>query len=244
MKIASAQINSVVGKISQNLESHYKMIELASLNHVDLIMFPEMSITGYCREEGKSLALTENDEVLRKLKNLSVEKEIIIIAGAPIKVEDNLHIGSFIFSPDNSIKIYTKQYLHMGEEIYYESSFNNNPLIELENEKISLAICADIENPLHPKIAYANESTFYLPSIFYSANGINKGREKLGMFAKKYSLNILMSNYSGHHWGMESGGKSSFWTNNGELKAELNSSDEGLIIIEKENDIWKTEILK
>lgn len=242
MKIASAQISSMVGKINQNLESHYKMIDLASQNNVDLIMFPEMSITGYCREEGMPLTLAENDEILRKLKKLSVEKEIIITAGAPIKMKNKLHIGTFIFNPDNSTKIYTKQYLHDGEELYYESSFNNNPLLELENEKISFAICADIENPLHPKNANENKSTLYMPSIFYSVNGIDAGMEKLRLYAEKYSLNVLMSNYCGQHWGIESGGRSAFWTSNGELKAELNSTGEGLIIIEKEDNNWKTEI--
>jgi predicted amidohydrolase len=82
MKIAAAQIKSTVGDITTNLECHYKMIEFAAKNGVDLIAFPEMSITGYCRAKGKKLAFKENDERLAKMKALSDRYNLVIIAGA------------------------------------------------------------------------------------------------------------------------------------------------------------------
>lgn len=241
MKIASAQINCTVGKIQQNLDEHYRIIETAIEDNVELITFPEMSITGYCREEGEKLAFKEYDSRLDKLKQLSLKGNIIIIVGSPIRIKDTLYIGSFVIYPDKPIGIYTKQHLHDGEELFYSSSMNYNPIINLEKERISLAICADINNENHPGKAKQNESTIYLPCIFYSKNGIDIGHEQLKNHAEKYSLNILMSNYTGELWGLKSGGKSAFWNSNGELLESLDSNDSGILVVERNNDKWNTK---
>ena len=242
MKIAAAQINSVIGEINTNLELHYQMINFAIKKGAKLITFPEMSITGYCRKEGNILAFSKNDSRLFKLQELSVNNDIIIIAGAPISILEKLFIGSFIFRPDNSIEIYTKQYLHKGEELFYDSSFEFNPTIKLGKEKIALAICADINNPKHPESAKRDHSTLYIPSIFFSLDGIEKGHKLLKTYAHDFSLNILMSNYHSSVWGIESGGKSAFWNDDGKLLTELDTNQNGIIIIEKEKNKWTSKV--
>ncbi len=117
---------------------------------------------------------------------------------------------------------------------------NYNPIINLELEKISLAICADINNEKHPLQAANNKCSIYLPSIFYSTAGMENGYKQLKNHAQKYGLNILMSNFSGKLWGMEAGGKSAFWNSNGELIDNLEAGDTGILIIEKTNNSWNT----
>ena len=238
MILASAQTKPIRFDINANLEEHYKFIEFASDNGAGLIIFPEMSITGYERYEALSMAFTENDSRLSKLKQLSVERSIVIVVGAPVVIEDELYIGSFIIKPDNSVSIYTKQYLHSGEELFFKSSFDYNPVIKLENEKISLAICADIVNPKHAENSHKRNSTIYLASIFYTPNGVPEAYETLSGYAKKYSMNILMSNFSGCSWDMESGGKSGFWNDKGRFIAGLSDKDAGLLLIEKSSGNW------
>ncbi|MGK0388835.1 MAG: putative amidohydrolase [Maribacter sp.] len=244
MKIAAAQIKSTVGDITVNLDCHYKMIEFAAKNGVDLIAFPEMSITGYSRKKGKELAFKKNDERLSKMKALSDHYNILIIAGAPIELDNQLFIGSFIMQPNQAIKIYTKQYLHQGEDEFYHASFDYNPIIKLKNEIISLAICADINNELHPKNAKQHHCTIYIPSIFFSKNGIEEGHEILSKYAKIHSFNILMSNYCQEHWNLTSGGRSAFWNSNGKLINEINIGNIGLLIAEKKTDYWEAKVLE
>lgn len=243
MKLASAQINSTIGEIQQNLNEHYRIIKIAIENNVQLILFPEMSITGYCRDEAEKLSFSENDSRLTILQDLSTQGNIIIVAGAPIRIKENLHIGSFIIYPKKSIKIYIKQYLHGEEDLFYTSSMDYNPIINIGTQKISLAICADINNEKHPCQAEKNNCSMYLPSIFYSESGMNTGFEQLKSYAEKYSLNILMSNYSGKLWGMKSGGKSAFWNSKGQLMNNLNSNEIGILIIENNYNIWNTKKL-
>jgi len=167
MKLASAQIEAKIGDLEGNLNNHLQMIDIASKNNADLIIFPEMSLTGYCREEASKLAFTSDDNRLTILKKQASKNNIIIVVGAPIIIDSYLYIGSFIIYPNLKIKIYTKQFLHEGEDAFFKSSFNYNPIVKLEEETITLAICADIDVEKHAENAFKNDTTIYIPSIIY-----------------------------------------------------------------------------
>ncbi|MBF4517950.1 carbon-nitrogen hydrolase family protein [Flavobacterium sp. ANB] len=243
MILAAAQTKPTRGNIEANLSDHYRLIELAIQNRAQLIAFPELSITGYEREHAQKLAFKKDDSRLDYLKKLAVENNIIIIAGAPIQIESELFIGEFVISPDNSVAVYTKQFLHEGEDEFFQSSFNYNPMITIENQKISFAICADIDNPLHPENASKRETDIYIASIFFSPNGIPNAYRDLQNYAEKHKMNVLMANFSGESWGYPSGGKSAFWNNKGELIAQMNDSDSGLLLMENQNDNWTSQII-
>jgi predicted amidohydrolase len=244
MILASAQTKPKQGDISANLTDHYQLIKIASDKGADLIVFPEMSITGYERERADELAFIENDHRLRELRKLSSDLKLIIITGAPIRINSELHIGSFIFLPEGSVSIYTKQFLHSGEAQYFKSSFNYNPVIEMGKERISFAICADIDNPVHPENAHKCDSTLYIPSIFFTISGIEEAYRGLSGYAKKYNMNILMSNYCGKVWGLDAGGGSAFWDKEGNLIETLDDSCKGLLIVKKNNNSWTGKTIK
>lgn len=244
MILAAAQTKPKRGDITSNLLDHHQLIELAAQNGVNLIAFPELSITGYERENAADLAFTKDDYRIDYLKELAVKHNIIIIAGAPIQVESQMFIGEFVISPDNSVSIYTKQFLHEGEDEFFQSSFDYNPMIRIENQNISFAICADIDNPLHPENASKKGTDIYIASIFFSPNGIPNAHRDLQHYATKHKMNVLMSNFSGESWGYPSGGKSAFWNNKGELIGQMNDSDSGLLLVENQNDIWTSKVLK
>lgn len=243
MILASAQTKPKRGNINENLLDHCRLIDIAADKGVELIVFPEMSITGYEREMAASLAFTPNDSRLDKLAKLAVDKKIIIIAGTPIRIGLDLFIGGFILKPDGSIAIYTKQFLHLDEVDYFKSSFDYNPIIKLDNKRISFAICADIDNPIHPENAGKVDSSIYIASIFFSPQGISTAHNLLSGYAKKFSMNILMSNFSGESWGQPSGGRSAFWDKNGKLVSEMDDDNSGLLIVENNKDIWTKQII-
>lgn len=244
MILAAAQTKPTRGDIDANLLDHYRLIELAVQNNAQLIAFPEMSITGYERENAHELAFSKDDSRLNHLKKLAIENNIIIIAGAPIQIESKMFIGEFIISPDNSVQIYTKQFLHEGEDGFFQSSFDHNPMVTIENKTISFAICADIDNPLHPENACKRETDIYIASIFFSPNGIPNAYRDLQSYAQKHTMNVLMSNFSGESWGSPSAGQSAFWNNKGELIAQMNDLDSGILLVEKLNENWTSKILK
>ncbi|MDQ6470919.1 carbon-nitrogen hydrolase family protein [Flavobacterium sp. LHD-80] len=243
MILAAAQTKPTRGNIERNLTDHYNLIELAVENGAQLIAFPEMSITGYERADAQKLAFKKDDSRLDHLRKLASENNITIIAGAPIEIESELFIGEFVIAPDNSVSVYTKQFLHEGEDDFFESTFDYNPMITIENQKISFAICADIDNPLHPENASKKETDIYIASIFFSPNGIPNAYRDLQNYAEKHKMNVLMSNFSGESWGSPSAGQSAFWNNKGELVGQMNDSDSGLLLVENYNDNWRSQII-
>ena len=243
MIIASAQTKAFDGDIERNLQEHYRLIDRASEHKVDLIIFPEMSITAYVRDRAEELAFVENDRRLNELQNLAKKKKMIIVAGAPIRVNSDLFIGSFVISPNQPIAIYTKQFLHPGEEVYFNSSFEYDPGLQLNGEQFSLAICADIDHPEHPEKAASSGSSFYLPGIFFSENGIAEAHRMLSRYARENSMNVLMANFCGECWGIMSGGESAFWNSKGQMVGSLNRTDEGLLIVEDNNGDWIAKVV-
>nr|WP_315201954.1 carbon-nitrogen hydrolase family protein [uncultured Flavobacterium sp.] len=243
MILVAAQTKPKRGDIDANLLDHYHLVELAVSNGAQLIVFPELSITGYEREDASRLAFTENDIRLNHLKKIADDNNITIIAGAPIQIESNLFLGEFCIAPNNVVSLYTKQFLHTGEEIYYQPSFDYNPMLEIDNEHISCAICADIDNPKHPENASKSNSSTYIASIFFSPNGIPQAHQSLQNYASQYQMNVLMANFGGDSYGYPSGGRSAFWNNKGELIAQMGDSGSGLLLVEKHISGWKSKIV-
>src|ERR1051326_986916 len=119
MKICVAQTRAVPGDVQKNIDNHKKFAELAASHGADMIIFPELSLTGYEPTLAKKLAIDEDDERLLELQVLSDSKKMIIGAGMPIKTSESISIGMILFQPHRSREIYFKQYIHRDEEPYF-----------------------------------------------------------------------------------------------------------------------------
>jgi predicted amidohydrolase len=239
-----AQIRSVKENYQQNIEKHMEYIRLAAQYGSKIIVFPELSLTGYERELARGQHFTKDDIRLECIRMASLDHSMVIVAGAPLLLNDDLFIASWIFTPTMHPQIYIKKYLHPGEELYFQSSTQYDPSIKLNDEKLSFAICYDIEREEHVECAKNKKSDFYVASIFYSQNGIQSGLNRLHHIAKENSMNVLMSNYVGECWGIEAGGCSSVWSYNGELIESADSASECLVIVEKHDEVWGGKIVK
>lgn len=233
MKIAAAQTVPHDGDIQANIDAHMRLAALAAAAGARLIIFPEMSLTGYQREQARDLAFEAEDKRLLPLRELSRKSNIVIVAGAPINMDEQLLIGAFITMPNGEEKLYTKQYLHEGEELFFRPSFAYNPILDMEGERIAFAICADIAHAEHAKEAAQSGATLYAAGIFYTPAGLAKGYADLASHAWDFSMNVLMANYGGLSCGMASGGGSAFWSAGGTSIAQLTATGEGLLIVEK-----------
>ncbi len=235
MIVAAAQTTS--NGLEANLQQHRHCIELAAQHEVDFLVFPEMSMTNYDRAGAAAMAFVPNDERLAPLLQLAVAHRMTIVAGAPIQIDASLHIGAFVLHPDGSTTIYTKQHLHGGEEEYFVASSGHNPQLRINNEQISLAICADIDHAEHARAARAAGSTMYAAGIFFTPNGIDEAHGMLSGYARQHNMCVLMANYCGPAWELEGGGKSGFWNNKGKCIVALDAAP-GLVIAAQHHDDW------
>lgn len=232
MLLAAAQTKPVDNDFAANLQTHLRLCEDAAGKGVQLILFPEMSLTGYLLETAAQMAITPDDARLAPLQALAVKHQLTIIAGAPVRTGNQLHIGSFIFQPDGQTALYTKQFLHGDEVNYFTGSSSYNPMLHIGNERVASAICADLTHPEHPEAAHRKLATLYAAGIFYTPSGIAEAYEQLSGYAKTYRMHVLMANYSGPSCNFEAAGTSAFWNTDGKLVAALDKDSEGLLVVE------------
>jgi len=229
MKICLAQARAVKGDVDANLDNHKKLIEQALLHKTEMIVFPELSLTGYEPALANELATTKDDKRFDQVQDLSDSNKMIIGAGMPIKTDEGILIGMIIFRPLQPREIYFKQHIHPDEEPYFIKG-PYQPVLSRTNT--ALAICYEISIPAHAEQAYENGAGIYIASVAKTVDGMNKAINTLSATAKKYSMVVLLSNCVGECEGKKAGGRSSAWNNKGLLLAQLSDTDEGLLIFD------------
>ena len=104
MKVAVAQITSVLGDIEKNIEKHIEYCDRAISKKADLIVFPELSLTGYSVKDLNFMISVElnKTKLLDRLKTKS--KKISIICGLVEEDENYAIYNSGIFISDGDVK--------------------------------------------------------------------------------------------------------------------------------------------
>ncbi|WP_319482344.1 carbon-nitrogen hydrolase family protein [uncultured Draconibacterium sp.] len=229
MRVAVAQIEAIKGNIEKNVENHLMWIKHAIQNKADMIVFPELSLTGYERVLAEELATNQNDNRLDEMQRLSDANGITIGVGLPTRKADNVFISMIIFQPHTERITYSKQYLYPPEEPFFTAA--KNPMVlNLETEVVSPAICYEVSNDAHWEYASQNNATIYIASVLSSVAGIDAELKKLSGMARTKKLVIFMANYVGMSGGYECAGRSSVWNEKGELMGQLGNKSEGLLV--------------
>lgn len=229
MKICVAQTRPLKGDIRSNIDIHKKMISKAVANGTDMIIFPELSLTGYEPRLAKDLATDQDDARLDDFQKISNTNSITIGVGIPTKSNDGLHISMILFQPGQSRQVYSKKYLHPDEDPFFVPGANLTGL-KIDNVNTALAICYELSIPEHAENAFKNGAQVYIASVAKTASGVEKAEKSLSEIARKYSCPVLMSNSVGPSDDFIAAGKTSVWNANGHLVAQLDGKNEDLLI--------------
>jgi len=235
MKICIAQTESKKEQIKDNIENHKKWIDIAISNKADLIIFPELSLTGYEPELAKELATDQNDLRLDEFQKISDLNKITIGIGLPTKSELGINISMVLFQPNALRRTYSKQNLHSDELPYFVQG-NEQVILKIKNRKIAPAICYESLQPEHSKNAVGLGAELYVASLAKEQKGIEKAVKHFSKVAEKYSMPVLMVNCIGYCDNFKSVGQSSIWDKKGTLIEQLNTKNEGIIIFDTETN--------
>lgn len=228
MKICIAQIQSIIGDVHTNIKKHMRFTEQAIDLGADLIIFPELSITGYEPSIAQELASTIQNPIFDPFQEVADQNHITIGVGMPLKTTDGIQISQFIFQPEKSRSSYSKQLLHPDELPYFVPG-NQQRYLEIDRTKIALGICYETLQRESILNAKKNESDLYIASVAKSQSGVEKAHLHFPQMAKTFILPILMSNSIGPSDDFIGAGQSAIWNKNGELMQQLNTENEGLL---------------
>lgn len=152
IRIGMAQINPVLGDIKGNVNKIVKTIEQAVRAKVELLVFPELTITGYSPQD-----LLFNDRFIRaNLEGLTqiaghVPDELIAVVGSIDKIDDKIYNGAAIIRNgriiDKRFKTLLPNYDVFDEKRYFISAEANFPVPVSVNGKkflLGVEICEDL----------------------------------------------------------------------------------------------------
>lgn len=250
--IAAAQTTPIRGDVEANLDQHTRLTEAAARLGAEMLVFPELSLTGYELDLAEDLAFSESDRRLTQLSELASTHQMILVVGAPVRIGSRLHIGAFILS-ENGIQVYTKHHLgafqprgslHVppAESTVFHPG-TRNPLIRFAGTSAAVAVCADASRPSHPEAAAGRGATAYLASMFVIPADLEKECGRLRSYARKHSLAVVLANYGGASGGLPSAGSSAIWTQQGKLLGQLPETGAGILVASEADAIWRTSTL-
>lgn len=229
MKVGIAQTRPITADIPRNIQQHKTQIAKAVSFGADILIFPELSLTGYEPTLAQILAVDPDDKKLAVFQQLSDTHRLIIGAGIPTRHGDDVCISMALFQPGKPRQLYSKKYLHADEEPFFVSGQHGPGRI---GEDIALAICYEISVPQHVEEAHRNGARVYIASVAKFMHGIDKALARLAEIGSSYSMTVLMSNSVGQADGYECAGKSSIWDNKGRLLGQLDGYREGILLLD------------
>jgi predicted amidohydrolase len=238
--VAAAQAVSTRAAVDANVDHHCRLAERATEMGAQVVVFPELSLTGYELDVAESLAFCEADERLAPLCDIAAERAVTLIVGAPIRLGSGLHIGAFVLEPDRSSKIYTKRHLYRPEKAAFVPG-SRDPQIELAGDRGSLAICADTSYPEHAEEAAKRGASLYLVGAFFDPEGYPAGSDRLAGYAMRHGMAVVLANAGGPATGFAAAGGSAVWTESGALVAELDGVGSGLVVATRSEGRWNAE---
>lgn len=187
VRVAAAVPMMRVADCSYNVEQVKQQITEAIEEGVEIICFPELTLTGYtCGDLFFTQRLQQNTlQGLEDVCNFTREKPIIVLIGAPLKVDNNLYNCAFVMTDGDVVGVVPKVNLPNTGEFYEKRWFTSGraalqhsveglipriPTIELwcgdvpfgpellfmtRNCCFGVEICEDLWSPLPPSTQLA-----------------------------------------------------------------------------------------
>lgn len=156
MRVTLAQLNPIVGDIEYNLKRLREAVESACRQHSDLLVLPELFLTGYPPRDllERPWFIEQVEDGIKQVLEISAASpELGIILGVPTHSELNTGKGlynSALFITGGQIRSVQHKSLLPIYDVFDEARYfdpaQNLSLIEFKGEKIGLSICEDAWN--------------------------------------------------------------------------------------------------
>ena len=187
LRIALAQIDTTVGDIAGNVAKVQEHIARARHQGAELVVFPELAVTGYPPED---LLLKEHflSDARTAVQRLAAEtKDIVALVGFPERAED-VYNAAAVLAGGEVRGIYRKTYLPnygvFDEERYFQSG-SRGAVIEVGDVVVGLTICEDIWEPGPPLSDEALAGATVVVNLSASPYYAGKGEERENMLIQR-----------------------------------------------------------
>ncbi|MFH1782876.1 MAG: NAD+ synthase [Candidatus Omnitrophota bacterium] len=238
IRIALAQINTTVGDMKGNTEKILSSISDAICSDADLVIFPELSITGYPPEDLllKVHFVKDNIKYLNKITNKV--KGITVVLGFVNREGASIYNSAAIVSDQRVIGIYNKIHLPnygVFDERRYFTKGKSRKIIKIKGVSFAVSICEDIWAEETSKERDILSRTDFLVNLSASPYHMDKVKDRervLTSKAKRCNVPILYCNLIGGQDELIFDGRSALFDKTGKKKIEADAFKEDLLLVD------------
>jgi NAD+ synthase (glutamine-hydrolysing) len=246
IRIGLAQINTNLGGVHANLEKHHQYITEAVKSGADLVVFPELSLTGYVLQDltpTVALHATEQDAVFKSL--LDASRDIDIVVG--FVDEDSRHrffIASAYLSKAQVLHVHHKLYLPtygLFDEGRFFAWGDTISAFDTRFGRMGILICEDFWHASPPYLLWLDGTDIFLFVSASPGRGLSKEPrlesarwvEHLNQaYASMFTAFVIHSNRVGYEDGLNFWGGSTIHDPDGRLVIKAPYLQEALTLAE------------
>lgn len=149
MKITLAQTQPDVGDLTTNVKNICKLLTDASNNDSKIVLFPELSLSGYVTDQQtlENTAITVDDDLILKIKQSCNKNNIDTVISFPEKNGQSFYISSLYINHNGEVLAkYRKTHLFAEEQNLF-SKGEEYPIFNTQFGYLGMMICYDLEFP-------------------------------------------------------------------------------------------------
>lgn len=240
---AIAQISPKLGDLKSNLALYEEKIRAAAKEKVDLLLFPELSLTGYfLRDMVPSVALRLSSPEIATLKRLS--REVDFVAGLVEESPDYRFFNAAVYFEGGEIRhVHRKVYLPtygMFDEQRYFARGDRLRAFDSKFGRMAVLICEDLWHPSTVYLAALDGALAILCPSTSPLRGISEGQSQDDnarywelinrTYAETFSLYLIYGNRTGFEDGVGFWGGSEIVDPFGEKIAKARYYEEDFIV--------------
>jgi len=236
IRLAQAQVNSIVGGISYNAEKISSYIKKAQGAGADIVTFPEMAVTGYPPEDllFKTHFIQRNIDALKSVADSA--KDIIAVVGFVDKKGGDIYNAAAIIHKKKIRAIYHKMILPnygVFDEMRYFRSGEKPSVFCLNNILFGVSICEDAWHIKGPIQKQAERGAKIILTINSSPYHIGKIKERERVIQKNARDNRIFISYTNMIGGQDElvfDGRSMLVDRSGRVIARAKAFEEDLLL--------------
>jgi len=243
IKVGLAQIYPKLGDVEHNLRLHLDMIRRARADAVDLLVFPELSLTGYQVQDlvpEVALRADSDDPIFAELLRASGDIDIVV-GFAHEDARNRFYIGDAYLAAGALVHLHHKLYLPtyaMFDESRYFAQGNSVRAFDTRFGRVGMLICEDFWHVSPPYLLWLDGADILILNSSSPSRGLNDSDRLMGArwvehvnqaYGGMFTSYILHCNRVGYEDGKNFWGGSSVVDPDGEFMTRGLYFDEALI---------------
>lgn len=246
LTVGLAQIKTKLGDVRANLEKHLAFIDEAARQKVDILVFPELSLTGYVLQDLAPAVAhrpSPDDVIFSQLLAASRARDIDLMVGFVDEDQRNrFFIGAAYLSQGEVVHVHHKVYLPtygLFDEGRFFAWGDAVRAFDTRFGRLGMLICEDFWHASAPYLLWLDGADVMLFASASPGRGLNAGEtlestrwveHVLRAYASLFTNFVCHTNKVGFEDGLNFWGGSIAFDPNGDLVAHAPYFDEGLTV--------------